>query len=113
MRLHLSATTGAALLLAGMALIHAWSARSPAGLPHAAPQAVVNRAVLSRCEEHVANIHDVHWAAACMSNEDDSPECTLPDERAAVLNMARAKAEARCLLDATGERIAGSRRHSP
>lgn len=107
MRVHFSATASAALLLAGMAVVHAWLGRSPSVMPPPAPQPIINRAAVLRCEEHVANIHDVHWAAACMAQEDDSAECTLPDERAGPLNMARAKAEARCLTDATGERVAG------
>ena len=31
---------------------------------------------------------------------DDSPDCTLPDERAKPLNLARAQAEDNCLADA-------------
>jgi hypothetical protein len=107
MRVRFSATTGAALLLAGMAVLHASLGRSPTVLPPGRPQAAVNWMALLRCEEQVANIHDVHWAAACMANEDDSAECTLPDERAGPLNMARAKAEARCVIDATSESVAG------
>jgi hypothetical protein len=37
---------------------------------------------------------------------DDSPDCTLPDERAKPLNLARAQAEDNCLAEA----LAGARR---
>jgi hypothetical protein len=48
---------------------------------------------------------------ACTPNfadPDDSPDCTLPDDRARPLNVARAKAEQQCLDDAVaGDRQAG------
>lgn len=75
------------------------------------------------CREHVDIISDVHWASAClaMAQEqqerlrrcrdgravagcelqpeppDDSPDCTLPEGRARVLNLARARAEQQCV----------------
>lgn len=46
---------------------------------------IVKRVALQRCREHMALVHDVHWAAACMGGnaEDDSPSCTPPDQRVA------------------------------
>jgi len=40
--------------------------------------------------------------AAGFAEPDDSPDCTLPDDRAGPLNAARAKAEQQCLDDAMG-----------
>ena len=118
---HHPATT-AALLLGGMAVLHALlggsggaalmhrtEQRSPLPAPgsHAAK-------TLEWCRSNVTIIHDVHWASACslVAEEqrkghtagdeaaDDSPDCTLPDQRALPLNMARAKAEQQCLEEA-------------
>lgn len=109
MRMHLRPTTQAALLLVGLAMLNAVTTRRPAQDTPVVAQthgpvallATDGRMALRRCREHVAIIHDVHWAAACMGNlPDDSPECTLPDERAAPLNLARAKAEERCVHEA-------------
>jgi len=69
------------------------------------------RAALEWCRENVSIIHDVHWATACAAHAetqrashaeaaDDSPDCTLPAERAATLNAARAQAEDQCLAEA-------------
>lgn len=50
------------------------------------------------CLYHVMIIHDVHWAAACMKNDpsDNSADCTLPNELAAVLNKAQQESENFC-----------------
>jgi hypothetical protein len=118
MHMHFSATTQAGLLLAGLALLDAVTGRWPAVVPPQAAQepgriamlAPDGRIALQHCRAHVAIIHDVHWAAACLGNpRDDSPECTLPDERAAPLNLARARAEERCFHEAS----AASRAASP
>ena len=107
MRLHFSPTTQAALLLVGLAVLQAGLGRLPAR-PAPAPEPAARaaallpgeRQALQRCREDVAIIHDVHWAAACMANpDDDSAECTLPDDRAAALNFARAAAEERCVKE--------------
>lgn len=122
-------STAAALLLAGIAVLNALLGAGPsrflmpsnsdAGM---APPALGGNArmVLERCRENVAMIHDVHWAFACMANArdakasgadtaDDSPECTLPDDRAVGLNAARSSAENQCMAEAlSSERVAGS-----
>lgn len=80
------------------------------------------RTTLDWCRENVAIVADVSWASACAAvagelrqrrsgcsdascafadeAADDSPDCTLPDDRARPLNAARAKAEQMCLDDA-------------
>ncbi|GAB3657130.1 hypothetical protein [Ramlibacter alkalitolerans] len=80
------------------------------------------------CLQNVAIIHDVYWASACvvaaqqqdarrvaclashpgkdhacetgLGPPDDSSDCTLPDQRAGELNVARAKAEQQCMDEA-------------
>lgn len=117
---HHPATT-AALLLAGMAVLHALLGGSGgASLLHPAAQRPLPAPgshagkTLEWCRANVSIIHDVHWASACslVAEEqrkgnpaggeapDDSPDCTLPDQRARPLNMARAKAEQQCLEEA-------------
>jgi hypothetical protein len=89
------------------------------------------RIALEWCRENVSMIHDVHWANACSTHAeqqrarqlaclraqtsapgavpcdadaeapDDSPDCTLPDALAQPLNLARARAEQACLVEAT------------
>jgi len=108
------ATAAAAILLAGLAALpgllggRGWprpaSVIAPAR-PHLPAPGTRARERLEWCRENVAMIHDVYWAAACAAaaspaNPDDSPECTLPNERARPLNAARAKAEQKCLDDA-------------
>ena len=108
----------AAILLVGLVALHGWlgggltwprSAALVAPARQALPAPGSNaRKTLEWCRENVTIIHDVYWASACASAgkageaADDSPDCTLPDDRARALNMARAKAEQQCLDEATG-----------
>jgi hypothetical protein len=94
--------------------------------PAAASLGTVGRGAVAQCFEHVAMVHDVHWAAACVATAqdemarqtacaergpaqmctaapelvDDSPDCMLPPGRAAALDAVRTRAEQRCLRDA-------------
>ena len=93
-----SATIALALLMAAAAGAFLAAGQNPRAEPttlHAmAPPATHG---VMPCLYHVMIIHDVHWAAACMKNEtDDSPDCMLPTERAAVLNKAQQEAEGFC-----------------
>jgi hypothetical protein len=95
-----SAATALALLLAAVlaallaAGLESHTARAPT------PMAVTSPSLqgLMPCLYHVMIIHDVHWAAACMTNDppDNDADCMLPPERAAVLNGARREAEGFC-----------------
>jgi hypothetical protein len=111
----------AAILLGGMAVLHALlggsggasllGAREPLPLPSPASQA---GKTLDWCRGNVSIIHDVYWASACSvvaeqqrqqlreggETPDGSPDCTLPDDRARPLNLARAKAEQQCVEEA-------------
>ena len=95
-----SIATALALLLFAVlaALLAAWLERRTARVPP--PMAVAPPAVqgVMPCLYHVMIIHDVHWAAACMKNDppDNAPDCMLPPERAAVLNVAQQEAEGFC-----------------
>ncbi len=143
MRIHEHPDTAAALLLVGIAALHALLDRS-GGWPEAglrppslqrslpAPGSSARRA-LEWCNANVSMIHDVYWASACvvaaeeqrrrgtacllaaaserasergceaaLQTPDDSPDCTLPEDRARPLNLARAKAEEQCLEEARG-----------
>jgi hypothetical protein len=109
MRTHLSPMTQAALLLSALAMLIAATTRTPQqdaptaaqSHPPMATLAATGRMALRQCREHAAIIYDVHWAAACLGNpSDDSPECHLPDERAAPLNLERERAEERCVEEA-------------
>ena len=115
------ADTAAAILLMGLAVLHgllggggAWPrgaalfAPAERQLPSLGSSA---RNTLEWCRVNVTIIHDVHWASACAvlaeeqraqgnADADDSAECTLPDDRAGALNLARAQAEQQCLDDA-------------
>lgn len=137
--------TTAAVLLAGIAAIHAllgatghWpqgggaAQQSAVQPPLPAPGSSARKA-FEWCTDNVSIIHDVYWASACMvvadeqrrrraacgasqslsglatadpecaaalAPPDDSPDCTLPDQRALSLNRARAKAEQQCLEEA-------------
>jgi hypothetical protein len=115
MRIRLDATTAAAVLLSGVALLNAVNGGvapvfPPGLLPEQAarsrmPLSEFERLALESCYENVTIIHDVHWAAACMTNPgDDSSDCTLPDERAGRLNAARWAAEDRCVDEAATQR---------
>lgn len=110
----------AAILLAGMALLHGVlggsggasllrTAEAPS-LP--APGSRAGQ-TLEWCRSNVTIIHDVYWASACSvvaeeqrrlhpdaAAPDGSPDCTLPDERARLLNAARANAEEQCVQEA-------------
>ena len=106
MHVRLNATTSTAILLASVAAINAWNGsiggRHDASSQPYATLSSNGRIVLESCRQNVTIIHDVHWAAACMGNaEDDSPECTLPEDRAAALNTARSAAENVCMVEAT------------
>lgn len=124
MRTQVEPRIAAALLLAGTAAVHALNGALegwPATRFDAAPQATPlpppgssARRTLDWCGEHVAMIHDLHWASACtaVAQEqralqagpvDDSPDCTLPEARAFALNRARDEAERQCLADAAAQ----------
>jgi hypothetical protein len=107
----------AAILLGGVAVLNALlggSGRTPLLQPPElalpAPGSEAGK-TLTWCRGNVAIIHDMYWASACsvVAQEqrqrgeagDDSPECTLPHDRAWSLNTARAKAEQQCLEEAT------------
>ena len=76
--------------------------------PTAAARPPLPSPALQRCIENVNMVYDVQWAAACTAYAqeqraalrsdavDDSPDCTLPDTRAAMLNAARDADEAHC-----------------
>jgi hypothetical protein len=112
--------TAAAILLGGIAVLHGLLGGSggasllrsvePA-LP--APESSAGQA-LHWCRANVAIIHDVYWASTCQvvaeeqrrrgpaggEPPDDSTDCTLPDQRAQPLNLARAIADQQCLDEA-------------
>lgn len=109
MQIRPHAPTTAAMLLGGIAALHAllgFGMRQPPPADDTARMAIApafgssGRIVLERCRENVGIIHDVYWAAACLATPDDSPECTLPTARAQDLNASRATAEARCFDEA-------------
>lgn len=126
-----------AILVAGSALgaLLLWG--TPRTPPPALAQASASlgreaQATLATCREHATMVHDVRWAAACVSHAqghssrradcvrqrgpqaeaecdmllgpaDDSPDCMLPHDRAARLNAALAAAEGRCVQEAMAE----------
>jgi len=115
------ADTAAAILLMGLAVLHGllgggggWPPAASFLEPVAKPLPSLGssaRNALEWCQANVAIIHDVHWASACSvlaeeqrgqegAEPDDSPECTLPDDRAGPLNLARARAEQQCVDEA-------------
>jgi hypothetical protein len=115
MSTRLSSPVAAAMLLAGVAVLDAvqglgvrWpepQARAGSTAAQRVPLSTGARLALARCREQVANIHDVHWAAACANPadstaRDDSPDCTLPDLVASKLNRERSLAEQQCLAEA-------------
>lgn len=121
MRMLLGDRTAAGLMLAGIAVLDAlgggsWRPPAPPTVPLALPSA--GQLAVERCRDHVTIIHDVHWAAACMTLAeeqmaaglfapdavDDSPECNLPPQRAESINAERAAAEDRCLAEAVATR---------
>lgn len=140
MRLPNRPESTAALLLAAIAVLHAFIGIAT-GRPHGATaSAAVARALpaagssarksLEWCLQNVSMVHDVYWASACASEAearrarraacaacddddsdapDDSPDCTLPNARAGVLNAARARAEQQC-LDEAAAASGGARR---
>jgi len=102
-------TATAFVLLAIAVLAAAWRPPLPGTtaprslLP---PEGSSARVKFEWCRENVSIVHDLYWASACSrvaaeQDEDDSPECTLPDDRAGPLNAARARAEQQCLDEAT------------
>lgn len=146
--------TPAAILLAGIAALHALLGaggrvpQAPQGAQRVEPAQLPapgtsERKSLDWCRHNVAIIHDVYWASACtvvadeqrqrraacsearaspagapadlacppaLEPPDDSPECTLPNDRALLLNTARAHAEQQCFdeLTASVQRAGGS-----
>jgi hypothetical protein len=111
----------AAMLLGGIAVLNAFmdvATGRPQRVSGAAPMARVlpvagstARKTMDWCLENVTMIHDVYWASACATEAkeqrapggeppDDSPDCTLPEGRARVLNAARAEAEQQCVDEA-------------
>ena len=112
--------TAAVILLTGMAVFHALLGGSggasllrPVQRPAPSPASQAGK-TLDWCRGNVTIIHDVYWASACsvVAEEqrkqpkpggeapDASPDCTLPDDRARLLNAARAKAEQQCVEEA-------------
>ena len=94
-----SASAAFALLLAAVAaLLLALTPRATPPPPTVTAEAPSNNGLMP-CLYHVMIIHDVHWAASCMKNDppDNAADCTLPNERAAVLNKAQDEAESFCL----------------
>lgn len=95
-----SAMAASALLLAAVAaLLLALAPKPPPASPAAAKaESSTTSAGWMPCLYHVMIIHDVHWAAACMKNAppDNSADCTLPNELAAVLNKAQQESENFC-----------------
>ena len=94
------------------------------------PAGSAARKNLDWCRHNVEIVHDVYWASACsvladeqrsrgrdclqaahgataqarceavLQAADGSPECTLPDDRAQLLNLARSRAEQQCFDEA-------------
>jgi hypothetical protein len=104
----------AAILLAALVAVHqllggagGWprgaSLHAPVHQALPAPGSSAGK-TLAWCRENVAIIHDVYWASACAAASgeaaDNSADCTLPDDRAGALNLARAKAEQQCMEEA-------------
>lgn len=86
-----------ALLPAAVAAVLLALAPRPPAPPTVTAEASSSGAGWMPCLYHVMIIHDVHWAAACMKNEQDtSADCTLPNETAAVLNRALQESENYC-----------------
>ena len=117
MRIRGHGDTATAILLVGVVVLCAWWIDRPqrAALPAVVPQWLPAQGSVARerfewCRENVAIVHDVYWASACkvladqggsgLELVDDSPDCTLPDDRARLLNEARARAEQQCLEEA-------------
>ena len=109
--------TATAILLVGVVVLSAWWIAPPRPAPPREPArewlpppGSRARATLEWCRENVSIVHDVYWASTCrvvadeaasgMEPADDSPDCTLPDDRALLLNQARSKAEQQCLEEA-------------
>lgn len=127
MHIRLRPETAAGFLLAGMAVLHGLlggsggaSLQQRADGPALPSPTSKAGKTLEWCRVNVTMIHDVHWASMCSvvaeeqrragrpqdESPDDSPDCTLPEERARPLNVARAKAEQQCLEEATGTAFA-------
>ena len=102
MQIRAHSGAAAVLLLLAVAVLLAVSG----SLPHRASLSGTQRAKVEWCLDNVSMIHDVHWAAACAklaeeTQGDDSPDCTLPDDRARPLNAARGKEEQQCFDEAS------------
>ena len=69
--------------------------------------ATQRRSAIEECQMAARMVYDVHWAAACMSQEvqaspghaDGHAECDLPDDKAAVVNAWLDQAEQRCMAE--------------
>ncbi|MDB5958128.1 hypothetical protein [Ramlibacter sp.] len=109
--------TAAAILLAGVVALFALCGDGPGrdllsatSLPRLPPPGSNARVRFDACLQNVAVIHDLYWASACsvvaaekrrrrawdLQDEDDSPDCMLPEDRARRLNEGRAAAEREC-----------------
>ena len=125
MRIRQHAQAAAAILLVGGLALFVRLADRPAHTPLSAsahprlpPPGSTARASFDSCLQNVAVIHDLYWASACsvvaaekrrrgardVQEEDDSPDCMLPEDRARRLNEARAAAEEECREDAASVR---------
>ena len=117
MRIRGHGDTATAILLVGVVVLSTWWIDRPqrAALPAVASpglpaQGSVARARFEWCRENVTIVHDLYWASACkvladqggsgLELVDESPDCTLPNDRALLLNEARTKAEQQCLEEA-------------
>src|SRR4051794_31688836 len=111
MRIRQHTQAAAAILLVGVLVLFARLAERPAHAPLSAsarstlpPPGSTARASFDACLQNVGVIHDLYWASACsvvaaekrrrgasdLQDEDDSPDCMLPEDRARRLNEARA-----------------------
>jgi hypothetical protein len=125
MRIQQHTQAAAAILLVGVLALFARLADRPGQEPLAAtapptlpPPGSNARASFDSCLQNVGVIHDLYWASACsvvaaekrrrgafdLQDEDDSPDCMLPQERARRLNEARAAAEQECRDEAAPPR---------
>jgi hypothetical protein len=104
----------AALLLAGAGVVafHHFPGTSTgqSATPRADDFTVVNlRSAMVGCKEAAQMTYDVHWAAACQAQANQSApgagageghaECDLPDAKAAVINAWLNEAERRCTAE--------------
>lgn len=97
-----------AALLAGAGVFHHFLLREPGrarpGLEDV--RIAQQRSAIEHCRQSAHMIFDVHWAAACMAEANESSgagdghaECDLPDAKAAAVNAWLDEAEARCVAE--------------